>query len=163
MDKKKAKVRGIITAICLIAAAFGLRAAKNAIFSGDNRHPKNEITVAVNDSYPDYRDEGRKTVLVVRYEIFNGTAEAAPYATTFRDYALQDGKECKRNLTGTGLPTDMPGSLKAIEPGETMFFTVEYEISSKKGNIELCVDKTFVQENRERLRMTLDPNTGKEI
>ncbi|MBR5372277.1 MAG: DUF5067 domain-containing protein [Oscillospiraceae bacterium] len=162
MDKRKAKIRGIVAAFCVIAAAFGVRAIKNSIING--KTPKNEVSVSIADSYTRYEDEGRKTVLVVKYEVFNGTDSPTPYSPTFKDYALQGDVQCERTLTGTGLPTERAGSLKQVEPGETMSFYVEYQVSSKKGNVQLCIDKPFHQgAEREYLRMTLDPNTGKEI
>ena len=166
MDKRKAKVRGIVAAFCMIAAAFGLRAVKSVIFS--SQHPKNEVSVSVADSYTRYEDEGRKTVLVVKYEVYNGTDSPTPYTTTFKDYAMQGDKQCDRKLTGTGLPTDRAGSLKQVEPGETMSFNVEYQITSSKKDILLCVDKiNWNKKNGEGdtevLRMTLEPNSGKEV
>ena len=167
MDKRKAKVRGIIAAFCMIAAAFGLRAVKSAVFAP--KHPKNEFSVSVEDTYTryvDYTEDGKqktKAVLVVKYELYNGTDEDCTYIA-FRDYAMQNDKECTRHTSEIGLPTEKTSSIKPIKPGETASFFVEYDISSKKGDISLCVDRNFVKsEKREYLRMTLDPNTGKEI
>ena len=161
MDKRKVKVRGIIAAFCLLAAAFGIRAVKNGVFS--SKHPKNEFSVSVADSYTRYEDEGRKMILVVKYDLYNGTDSERSYVA-FKDYVLQDGKECIRRSTGTGLPSERVGLIKALQPGEEASFCVEYEISKQKGNINLCVDRNFVKaEEREYIRMVIDPITGKEI
>jgi len=161
MDKRQAKRSGIIAAICLIAAALGIRALKNGIFSSS--HPKNEFSVSVEDSYTKYEDEGRKTVLVVKYELYNGTDSDRSYVA-FKDYVLQDGVECERRTSGTGLPSDRVDGIKTIKPGESASFYAEYEIRSNKGNLNLCVDKNFVKaEEREYIRMVLDPKTGEEI
>lgn len=161
MDKKKAKRSGILAALCLIAVAVGIRLVKNMGFSAS--HLKNEFSVSVEDTYTKYEDEGRKTILVVKYDLYNGTDSEKSYVG-FRDYVLQDGVECKRKTSGTGLLTERVDSIKTLKPGESDSFFAEYEISTKKGNLNLCVDRNFVKaEEKPYLRMTLNPKDGKEI